>query len=248
MRILTVRILPQAPQLLTLVNRIVVGKSFTLKQSHHKCLCFSFKIYLASPISSSSHKKSHSPSASVIATHPKAHKYSPQHQQHRKLMTGALKLSYQSRSECSSSDDNIATPHDLASGLQMVHNKTVAHPGGLIAEEEIELSTPVPMFPPHKLIDYEDSIQTTTTTFSPKTESFDRETTGTSLSASTTIDNFDKEQSKSQSMRSRSYQGQSFTCFASCRCCQMFDYLICFLFSIVNLNVVLKVVYHKTFG
>lgn len=123
-------------------------------------------------------------------------------------MPSALKLTCQAaRSECSSSDDNMMTSHhhDVASGLQMVHNKTIAHPSELIAEEEdaIELSAMCPV-QQHRLIEYEDS-QLTTSTLSPRTaSSSDRETLESTLSASTTIDTFDRD-SQSRSMRSRSY-------------------------------------------
>lgn len=122
-------------------------------------------------------------------------------------MPSALKLTYQSRSEYSSSDDNMMISHDVASGLQMVHNKAIVHPSELIAEEDaIELST-MPVTG-HRLVEYEDSLQTTST-FSPKTVSLsDRETLETTLSASTTIDTFDRE-SHSRSMRSRSYLSNS---------------------------------------
>lgn len=163
----------------------------------------------------------YSPTASVIATHPKPHMFSPQHYHQRTvLIPSALKLTYHSRSECSSSDDNMTTSHDVASGLQMVHNKAIVHPSELIAEEDaIELST-MPVTG-HRLVEYEDSLQTTST-FSPKTvSSSDRETLETTLSASTTIDTFDRE-SHSRSMRSRSYLSNSPMCGykSLIRCCQ----------------------------
>jgi hypothetical protein len=162
---------------------------------------FSLKIYLASsvsPTSTTSHKR-HS-TASVIAAHPK------QNYHHHMPLKSALKITYhRDRSDPSSSDDGM-TSHDVTSGLQMVHNETIAHAG--LITEAIELST-VSSSSGHRLIDYEDSNQTTTTsTFSPKTVSSDHETIETNLSASTTIDTIDDTQSRSK--RSRSYHGQGF--------------------------------------
>jgi hypothetical protein len=126
-------------------------------------------------------------------------------------LKSALKItSYRDRSDPSSSDDGM-TSHDVTSGLQMVHNETIAHAG--LITEAIELSTMSMSSSGHRLIDYEDSNQTTTTTstFSPKTVSSDHETIETNLSASTTIDTFDnKDDTQSRSKRSRSYHGKGF--------------------------------------
>lgn len=126
--------------------------------------------------------------------------------------------------------------HRIAVGLHMAHNKTFAHAG--IISDAIELhSLPSPQPPPrhHRSVTQEDST-ITTSTISPSTFSFDRDTIETNLSVTPRDETFDKDECCYK--RSRSYHGKGSDHSCANRCCTSRCYQHSMLSQILSLKTV----------